>query len=190
MARPQVRAVLVLGPLALREELAAAGLSVCEDAAHPVDAVVVGRDDAFSYARLCMAQEAVFSGACLLATDGDRHVPRRDGLRPGTAVITAAVEAACFTSATVVGKPAPDLLRQLMAGVGAAPATTVVVGDSIVTDIAAAAALGLYSVYVLSGIAQSHPEPLTCAPSLTLASVASLIPALEHTRPDLLKVEK
>jgi HAD superfamily hydrolase (TIGR01450 family) len=188
MAQPQLRSALVLGPLALREELAAAGLLVREDAAHPVDAVVVGRDDTFSYARLRMAQEAVFSGASLIATDGDRHVPHRDGLRPGTAVITAAVEAACFTSATVIGKPAPGLLRWLMARAAAAPATIVMVGDSIVTDIAAAAALGLYSVYVLSGIAQFHPEPLTYAPSLTLASVASLIPALEHARPDLLEV--
>jgi ribonucleotide monophosphatase NagD (HAD superfamily) len=73
-----------------------------------------------------------------------------------------------------------------MARAGAAPATTVVVGDSIVTDITAAAALGLYSVYVLSGLAQYCPEPLTQAPSLTLPSVPSLVPAWRHTRPDSL----
>lgn len=186
-ARPRLRSVLVLGSPALREDLAAAGLAVREDTERPVDAVVVGRDDRFSYPRLRMAQDAVFAGACLIATDGDRHVPHRDGLQPGTAVIAAAVEAACFTSATVIGKPEPALLRSLMARAGAAPATTVVVGDSIATDIAAAAALGLYSVYVLSGIAQFRPEPLTRAPSLTLPSVASLIPALQRARPDILE---
>jgi HAD superfamily hydrolase (TIGR01450 family) len=182
-----LQSVLVLGAEALAEELAAAGLPVHADVRPSVDAVVVGRDEAFSYARLRLAQDAVFAGARLIATDGDRHVPHHGGLRPGTAPLTAAIETACFATATVIGKPEPTMFRELVTATGAVPATTVVVGDSVVTDIAGAAALGLYSVYVLSGIAQFRPEPVTAAPSLTLPSVATLIPALQRARPDLLE---
>lgn len=182
-----VRTVIVLGPAALTEEVEAAGFVLRHDTAQPVDAVVVGHDDAFSYERLRLAHAAVVAGARLIATDGDRHVPRRAGLWPGTASITAAIEMACGNSATVIGKPAGGMLRTLMASVGAEAATTVVVGDSIATDIAGAAALGLYSVYVLSGIARFQPEALTPSPSLMLPSVAALIPALHHARPDLMK---
>lgn len=181
-----VRTLLVLGPPALTDELDAAGFAVRHDLAQPVDAVVVGHDDAFSYERLRLAHAAVGAGARLIATDGDRHVPRHDGLLPGTASITAAIETACGLSATVIGKPEGGMLRALMGAVGAGAATTVVVGDSIATDIAGAVALGLYNVYVLSGIARFQPEALTPAPTLMLPSVAALIPALRQARPDLL----
>ncbi len=177
---------LVLGPVALHEELSAEGLSVCSDVAQRVDAVVVGRDEAFSYEHLRMAQNAVFAGAHLIAADGDHHVPHLGELRPGTATLTAALETACATTATIIGKPNPDMLRAVITSAGAVPATTIMVGDSVVTDITAAALCGLYSVYVLSGIAQIRPEPLTYTPSLTLPSVATLIPALRRVRPDLL----
>lgn len=183
----ELRAVLVLGSPALAQELTEAGLPVRTEGPLPVDAVVVGRDEAFSYARLCLAQDAVLAGARLIATDGDRHVPRREGVRPGTAPLTAAIEAAGFTTATVIGKPGPLLFRTLMDAWGAHPARTVVVGDSIVTDIVGAAALGLSSVYVLSGIAQTRPEPHMVTPMLTLPSVATLVPALQRMRPDLLE---
>ena len=180
-----VRTLLVLGPPALSEELEEAGFTVRLDTAHPIDAVVVGHDDTFSYERLRLAHAAVVAGARLIATDGDRHVPRHAGLLPGTASITAAIETACGLSATVIGKPAGGMIRTLMAAVGAEAATTVVVGDSIATDITGATALGLYSVYVLSGIAQFQPEALTPPPALMLPSVAALIPALRRARPDL-----
>ncbi len=180
-----VRTLLVLGPPALGEDLEEAGFAVRHDTAHPIDAVVVGHDDAFSYERLRLAHAAVVAGARLIATDGDRHVPRHTGLLPGTASITAAIEMACGLSATVIGKPEGGMIRTLMAAVGAEAATTVVVGDSIATDIAGAVALGLYSVYVLSGIARFHPEALTPTPTLMLPSVAALIPALRQARPDL-----
>lgn len=182
-----VRTLLVLGPPALSEELEEAGFTVRHDTARPIDAVVVGHDDAFSYERLRLAHAAVVARARLIATDGDRHVPRRAGLFPGTASITAAIETACGLSATVVGKPEGGMIRTLMAAVGAEAATTVVVGDSIATDIAGAAALGLYSVYVLSGIARFQPEALAPAPALMLPSVAALIPALRRARPDLIE---
>ncbi len=181
-----VRTLLVLGPPALTEELEEAGFVVRHDTVQPIDAVVVGHDDAFSYERLRLAHDAVLAGARLIATDGDRHVPRHNGVWPGTACITAAIETVCGLSATVIGKPAPGMIRTLMAVVGAEAATTAVVGDSIATDIAGVAALGLYSVYVLSGIAQFQPEALTPTPALMLPSVAALIPALRRARPDLI----
>ncbi len=181
-----VHTLLVLGPPALTEELEGAGFAIRHETAQPIDAVVVGHDDAFSYEWLRLAHAAVSAGARLIATDGDRHVPRGAGLFPGTASITAAVEMACGLSATIIGKPAGGMIRTLMTAVGAQAATTVVVGHSIATDIAGAAALGLASVYVLSGIARFQPEALTPTPTLMLPSVAALIPALRQARPDLI----
>jgi len=99
-----VRTLLVFGPPALVEELETAGFTVRHDRARPIDAVVVGHDDAFSYERLRVAHTAVSAGARLIATDGDRHVPRHAGLLPGTASNTAAIDMVCGLSATVIAR--------------------------------------------------------------------------------------
>jgi 4-nitrophenyl phosphatase len=181
------RSLLLVGASALGEEIAAAGLEARMDGAPPVDAVVVGLDRTFNYARLAAAQAAVLAGARLVATNRDPQFPSREGLAPGAGSIVAAVEVASGTTAVTVGKPEPHLYQTLVDATHADPRTTVVVGDSLLTDIAAAVPLGLYSVLVLTGVSAAAPAPGTHPqPNLVIPSVAELIPALEHARPDLI----
>lgn len=183
------RSLLIVGAAALGEEIAAAGLEARLGGAPPVDAVVVGLDHAFSYARLAAAQAAVLAGARLIATNRDPQFPSRDGLAPGAGSLVAAVEVASGTEAVTVGKPAPYLYQTLIDATDANPRRTIVVGDSLLTDIAAAAPLNLYSILVLTGVSAAAPAPAPGAhsqPSLVVPSVAELIDGLEQARPDLL----
>lgn len=184
--RDPPRALLLLGAPALAQEIAAAGLEARMDGTPPVDAVVVSLDRAFTYQRLAAAQAAVLAGARLFATNRDPQFPAREGLAPGAGSIVAAVEAACQQRATAVGKPEPHIYRALMRATGADPARTVVIGDSMLTDIPAAVPLGLYSVLVLSGVSAAPPPDAPVQPSLVLPSIADFIAGLERARPDLL----
>ncbi len=176
------RSILVLGTRGLAEEIAAAGVDARMDGVPPVDTVVVGLDRTFTFATLAAAQAAVLAGARLVATNRDPQFPAHDGIAPGCGALVAAVETAAQASAVTIGKPEPHLYRSLMEATGADPATTIVVGDSMFTDIPAAVPLGLYTVLVLTGVS-SAPPPDTRPPDLVLSSIAELIPALERERP-------
>lgn len=180
------RSLLVIGTQGLADEIAAAGLEARMDGAPPIDAVVVGLDRTFTFARLAAAQAAVLSGARLIATNRDPQFPARDGIIPGCGSIVAAVETASQTTAVTVGKPEPYLYRTLMDAAHADPARTIVVGDSLKSDIAAGIALNLYSVLVLTGVSAAPSDGTGPRPDLVLPSMADLIPALESARADLL----
>lgn len=179
------RSLLVLGAPALAAEIVAAGLDARSDGAPPIDAVVVGLDRDFSYERLARAQAAILGGARLIATNRDPQFPAREGLKPGAGSVVAAIETAAQTQAVTIGKPEPYLYHALMKANHADPATTVVVGDSMLTDIAAAIPLRLYSVLVLTGVSEAPAPDATIQPDLVLPSIAGLIGGLQHARPDL-----
>jgi len=182
------RSLLILGAPAIASEVVAAGLDARTDGAPPIDAVVVGLDRQFTYQRLAAAQAAILAGARLICTNRDLQFPGRDGITPGAGSIVAAVEAASLATATTIGKPEPHLYRGLMEATDADPATTVVVGDNMRTDIAAAQPLGLYSVLVLTGVSPAPSPDVRPQPDLVLPSVADLIGGLETARPDIMSV--
>ncbi len=171
------RSVFVLGSPALEEEIAACLPGVRFDGAAPIDAVVVGLDRALTYDRLASAQHAVLRGAHFVASNRDLVYPAADRLYPGSGSIVAALEAATGVTATTIGKPAPYMYSQIMSAAGATPATTVMVGDNLRTDIAAAAVLGLYSVLVLTGVdgVPDKDDASVPRPALVLPSVADLL---------------
>jgi 4-nitrophenyl phosphatase len=180
------RSLLILGAPAVATEIAAAGLDARTDGQPPIDTVVTSLDRDFTYERLAAAQAALIAGATLVATNHDLQLPGENRVYPGAGSILAAVEAASGQTGTAIGKPAPHMYEALMRAAGATRATTVVVGDNMLTDIAAAAPLGLYSVLVLTGVSVPPPPDADLQPSLVAPSVAELIAALERARPDLL----
>ena len=166
---PSVRRVLVVGAGGLERELRDVGLEVVTaghaatranqegidgfEAAGRPDAVVVGLDPQVTYLRLAVAADAVRAGAKFIATNRDPVYPTERGLRPGSGSIVAAIEAASGVTPVSIGKPAPLLLEEAARAAGGVAKDAVMIGDSLVTDIAAARAVGCRSVFMLTGVA-------------------------------------
>ena len=119
--------VFVIGEDGVLEALDRAGIRVLGSDARAAEAVVVGWDRGITYDKLRTAALFVERGAVLIATNADPSYPAPDGLWPGAGALLAAV----------------------VATTGVEP---LVVGDRLDTDIAGAAALGLDSLLVLTGV--------------------------------------
>jgi HAD superfamily hydrolase (TIGR01450 family) len=103
--------------------------------------VVAGHDDLrFSELR----------AAKMLAAGRDPLFQTSQGLWPGTGAIVAALEYATGRTAQAVGKPDPQMLYTALDRLG--PGRTLMVGDRIQSDLAAAAAAGLDGAIVLTGV--------------------------------------
>ncbi|MDB5075741.1 MAG: family HAD-type hydrolase [Chloroflexi bacterium] len=171
---------LVVGSDALALELTDAGIRVIDLQAVPVeqpDCVVASLDRQFTYEKLARAQLAVLGGAMLVATNRDPQFPGAHGrLWPGAGSIVAAVETASRKTAVAIGKPGPLLYKTLLEATGANQKRTIVVGDNLETDIAAAAAMNLPSVLVLTGISQREDIPASAAkPTLVVDTLTDLL---------------
>ncbi len=173
------RTAMVVGSAALVAELRAVGIRAVDaavDSDDRPDVVVAGLDQHFTYDKLARAQHAVLRGAALVATNRDPQFPGANGrIWPGAGAIVAALEAACRRPATAIGKPGPLLYKILLASAGADPARAIVVGDSLVTDIPAAEAMGLASVLVLTGVTtRAELADSQVRPSLVVENLAEL----------------
>jgi phosphoglycolate/pyridoxal phosphate phosphatase family enzyme len=196
---PKVERVLVLGGAGLVHEIRDVGIEVVfsgdtaevwktngRDAAAAighVDAVVVGLDLDFSYARLACAAEAARSGARFIATNCDPAYPHEKGLIPGAGSIVAAVETASGRTPVSIGKPGPLLLEVAAHAVGAVVADAVMIGDSVVTDVPAAHAVGARSVLMLTGIttrAQAEAVAASDRPTEIALDAAELAEVLDR----------
>lgn len=183
-ARP---VTMVFGGPGLARELRDAGLRTVAPtdrglAADP-GAVVVGVDFQLSYPRLSTAAEAVRRGARFIATNRDPVYPSVDGLWAGAGAMVAAIAVAGGREPDiVVGKPQPRLFQAAAESVGEAPQQAVVIGDSLVTDIAAARAVGARSVLMLTGVttrAQAEAATPDARPTAVAADAVELGSILE-----------
>ena len=166
----------VIGSEWLHRHVAEAGLKVLNgtDLASRVDVVVVGGTDSVTYDDLRNASLAVQRGADLMGTARDPTLPMPEGMWPGTGAILAAVEVASGAKATIVGKPQPQLFLTALDRLG--EGRTLVVGDRLDSDVAAAAAAGLDAALVLSGgtsaeEARDAPDPRPVAVAETLGAL-------------------
>jgi HAD superfamily hydrolase (TIGR01450 family) len=131
------------------------GIDGASAAGHP-DAVVIGLDPGFTYLRLAAAADAIRAGARSVATNRDPVLPTERGLRPGAGSIVAAVEVASGATPITIGKPGTLMLELAAASAGVPVAESVMIGDSLMTDIPAARAAGARSVLMLTGV--TRPE--------------------------------
>ncbi|MFL5824980.1 MAG: HAD-IIA family hydrolase [Thermoleophilaceae bacterium] len=145
------RTAFVLGTDAMIEHVRSAGLKVLNgtDLASRADVVVVSGTDYMTYDDLKNASLAVSRGADFLASGRDNTYPMPDGPWPGTGAIVVAVEYVTGRTAAIVGKPEPQVMITAIDRLG--EGRTLVVGDRLDTDIAAAAAAHLDSALVLTG---------------------------------------
>ncbi len=163
----------VIGTDAMRRHVADAGLRLLNgtDLAAGAQVVVVAGTDHLGPDDLRIATLALRRGGDLVATSRDPTYPSADGLVPGTGALLAAVEYASAVTATIVGKPEPELYATALDRLG--EGRTLAVGDRLDADVAAAAKAGLDSALVLTGGTTAEeadraggPRPLYVAESL------------------------
>ncbi len=115
------------------------------------DYVVVGEGRTFTAEALEAATNMILNGAKLIATNMDPNCPTRHGTRPGCGAIVAMLEAATGVRAFSVGKPSPIMMRGARKALGLDAEHTVMIGDTMETDILGGLQLGYHTILVLSG---------------------------------------
>jgi NagD protein len=152
------------------------------------DYVVVGEGRTFSFELVEAALNMIMGGAKLVATNMDPNCPTQAGIRPGCGAIVAMLEAASGVKAFSVGKPSPVMLRAARKELGLAAAQTIVVGDTMETDILGGVQLGYRTVLVLSGgTSREDLGRYAYQPDMVVESIADLNPSMlgaESSPPD------
>lgn len=157
LAEREPRTTMVLGGPGLARELRDVGLRTVAPTrrgleARP-DALAVGVDFSLSYERLSIASSVAREGAFFIATNRDPVFPLPDGLHAGAGSIVSAVCVASGREPDVsVGKPEPRLFLEAAALAGASPEDAIVIGDSLHSDMPAAAAIGARRILMLTGV--------------------------------------
>ena len=175
----QGRTAFVIGSEAMYRHVKDAGLRPLNgtDLASRAEVVVVGATLDITYDDIKNASLAVRRGADLLATGRDPTYPMPDGFWPGTGALLASVETASGTTASIVGKPEPQLFFTALDRLG--EGRTLVIGDRLDSDVAGAAKAQLDAALVLTGdtsaeeaAAAKKPKPVAVAASLKELVVA------------------
>lgn len=138
----------VIGEGGLLNALHRNGYSVVEDSP---DYVVIGEGRAFTFEMIEKAVRLVERGAKLIATNMDPNCPTDSGIRPGCGAIVAMIEKATGKQAFSLGKPSPLMMREARKQLNLSTAQTIMVGDTMETDILGGVQLGFRTVLVLSG---------------------------------------
>ncbi len=163
----------VIGEGGLLTALHQNGYSIVDNAP---DYVVVGEGRAFTYDMLEKAVQMIMAGAKLIATNMDPNCPTHDGLRPGCGAIVAMLETATGVKAFSVGKPSPVMLRSARKELGLATAETIVVGDTMDTDMLGGVQMGYRTVLVLSGgTSRADLTRFAYRPDVIVESIAELL---------------
>lgn len=174
---PHVKRVYVVGEEALVTALAEVGLEIVERHAQ---AVVVGLDRQVTYERLKRAALEIRAGATFIATNADRTLPTDEGLTPGAGSLVAALVAATDVQPIILGKPHRPMFDLALDLLGTPRQETAMLGDRLDTDIEGAAAVGLKTILVLTGVStQSQAEQSPCKPDFIFPDLPSLQAAWE-----------
>jgi NagD protein len=138
----------VIGEGGLLQALHTNGYSIVD---HDPDYVVVGEGRSLNFEMFEIAVRMVQKGAKLVATNLDPNCPTQQGMRPGCGAIVALLETATGRKAFSVGKPSPVMMRAARKELGLSAAETIMIGDTMETDILGGVQMGYRTVLVLSG---------------------------------------
>lgn len=170
-----VCSAFVIGEGGLHVALAEAGIAF--DSIHP-DFVVVGEGRLVNYESIEQAVRFLASGSRLVATNPDTWCPTESGPRPGTGAYAALLESATGRKAYYLGKPNPFMFLMARRRLGLHTEETIMIGDTMETDIRGAVEIGIQSYLVLTG--SSSREDLLkypYQPTRVLDSIADLVEA-------------
>lgn len=147
------KTVFIAGSDYLKKEVSRTGLvEVSGDDSLGADLVVVGSHPGFNLEEIKTASMAVGNGAGFIGTNGDLFYPCEHGRAPATGALLASVEAASGKKAVTAGKPGKHMF-DLLEKSGVAPTKrTLLVGDSLRTDIAGGKKAGYSTALVMTGV--------------------------------------
>lgn len=147
---------------------------------HDPDYVVVGEGRTFNLEMVEAAVRMIMRGSKLIATNLDPNCPTQNGLRPGCGAMVAMLESATGVKAFSVGKPSPIMMREARKELGLSTAETIMIGDTMETDILGGVQLGFHTVLVLSGGTQREDvDHYAYRPELVVDSLAEYAGMLE-----------
>lgn len=142
---------------------------------HDPDYVVVGEGRTFNCEMIDRAVSMVAAGAKLISTNPDPSCPIPGGIRPGCGAIVSVIEKATGIAALSVGKPSPVMMRMARKEIGMRAEETVMIGDTMETDILGGMQLGYRTVLVLSGgTAREDLRRYAYQPTYILDSIANV----------------
>ena len=162
----------VIGEGGLSHALHRNGYAIVDD---DPDYVVVGEGRTFNMEIVEAAVRMILRGAKLIATNMDPNCPAVGGTRPGCGAIVAMLETATGRKAFSVGKPSSVMMRAARKELGLASAETIMIGDTMETDILGGVSMGYTTALVLSGGTRREDLALFAyRPDFVLESIADL----------------
>lgn len=162
----------VLGEGGLITSLAQEGYNLVN---HRPDFVVVGEGRNFTLEMVNNAVDMILSGAKFIATNLDPSPKKAGWNNLGIKSIVAMIEEATGKKAFSVGKPSPVMMRAARKYLGLEAKETIIIGDTMDTDILGGVQLGYTTILTLSGV--STNESLVdnaFKPDLVVSSVAEI----------------
>jgi NagD protein len=141
----------VLGEGGLLSSLHDHGLTLVET---EPDFVVLGEGRNFTLEMVQKAVDMILAGAKFITTNRDPSPKKKGWNNLGIAATTAMIEEATGTKAFVIGKPGPVMMRSARKFIGLETADTIVIGDTMETDIRGGVQMGYKTILVLSGVAK------------------------------------
>lgn len=137
--------------------------------------VVVGECRTFNAEMIEQALNHVVNGSKLIATNPDPNCPTATGTRPGCGAIVSVIEQASGRKAFSVGKPSPVMMRGARKNIALQASQTIMIGDTMNTDILGGVQLGYYTVLVLTGTTQREDlSNFAYQPARVVNSVADI----------------
>ncbi len=164
----------IIGEGGLLQALHANGYSIVD---RDPDYVVVGEGRTLSFEMLERATSMILKGAKLVATNLDCNCPTPGGVRPGCGAVVAMLETATGRQAFSVGKPSPVMMRAARKQMGLDAMHTIMIGDTMETDILGGVQMGCPTVLVLSGGAkEADLEKYAYQPDMIIESLGHIHP--------------
>ncbi len=145
------------------------------------DYVVVGEGRTFNLEMVETAVRMIHKGAKLIATNMDPNCPTENSIRPGCGAMVAMLETATGVKAFSVGKPSPIMMRAARKEIGCSTDETIMIGDTMETDILGGVQLGYHTILVLSGGTKREDLPrYQYYPEIVVESLAEYAEMLEE----------
>jgi NagD protein len=140
------------------------------------DFVVVGEGRVLNFELVEKAMRFLAKGSRLVATNPDTWCPTDAGPRPGTGALAALLESASGQRAYYLGKPNPFMFVMARKRLGLHTDETVMIGDTMETDIRGAVELGIPAYLVLTGSTKREDvAAYPYQPTGVLNSIADLL---------------